>query len=64
VGRVRVMAVVARAGVLAGGLVSSVGAGLALGAAAGLVAGGAVLAVWCLFVADVGHGEGGGRDRA
>lgn len=54
-------AVLARVGVLAGGLVSSVGVGLGIDVAAGLMAGGVVFGAWCLFLADVDPAEGGGR---
>jgi hypothetical protein len=56
-------AALARAGVLAGGLVSSLGVGLATDLAAGLMAGGGVLAAWCLFLADVDPAEGGRREE-
>jgi hypothetical protein len=54
-------AALVRAGVLAGGLVSSTGVGLAIDLPAGLMVGGGVLAAWCLFLADVDPAEGGGR---
>ncbi|MEU0667180.1 hypothetical protein ABZ508_02615 [Streptomyces lavendulocolor] len=60
-GRVRVRAALARVGVLAGGLTSATGVGLGIDLAAGLMAGGAVVAAWCLFLADVDPAEGGGR---
>ncbi|MGW0821826.1 hypothetical protein [Streptomyces sp. NPDC002845] len=50
----------ARAGVLAGGVMVSAGAGLGLGLAVGLVVGGVLLAVYCLLLTDVDRGEGGG----
>ncbi|MFG2328258.1 hypothetical protein ACGFMM_01395 [Streptomyces sp. NPDC048604] len=59
-GRVRVSrATRARVGVLVGGWTAAAGVGLAAGLAFGLVAAGVVLAVWCLFLADVDPAEGG-----
>lgn len=59
-GRVRMTRTArARAGVVAGGTMASVGAGLGLGLAVGLVVGGTLLVAYCLLLADVG-GTGGG----
>lgn len=61
-GRVRVSRVAAsRLGVLAGGATASVGVAMAAGLAVGLVVAGVVFAAWCLFLADVGPAEGGGK---
>lgn len=51
----------ARFGVLVGGAMAAVGVGMALGLAVGLVVGGVLFAAWCLFLADVGPAEGGGK---
>lgn len=51
----------ARFGVLVGGATASVGVGMAVSMAVGLVVGGAMFAAWCLFLADVGPVEDGGK---
>ncbi|MFF9270434.1 hypothetical protein [Streptomyces rochei] len=59
-GRIRLTPVArARTGVMTGGTLVAVGAGLGLGLAVGLVVAGVLLVAYCLLLMDVGSGPGG-----